>query len=481
MRDICHALDATRCEGLGKQQPWAEPDWSILQREAQKAPVFPTECFGNARSYLERAAAAVNVKPDYPAAMLLAAVGALIGKQVSVRVNSDWIEPLITWQAIVGEPSSGKTPACRPIREYLNRVRIRMAEKHEQEISAEVGFAEADGMAAAQIENIREKAKFPPRCVVNDSTAEALARIEARSPRGLLLFRDELAGLIEGLDRYNKGNGDRTFYLEAFNGGPYTQDRVKDGEIAIPNHCFSIVGGIQPDRLRQLLTHTGSDDGFASRLLFFWPDQLPAGRIPAGTQHDDLESALNRIDAFPIDDEGIELGLSEEAYGVFDDWYLEDRGSRVGTKGKLGSAYGKLAGYVLRLAGILHILDWAFSEANGNCPFTISPKNVLAALTLIEKYFVPQLKRVYQDADRDPIDTIASGILNYCKKNKVREFSLRKARREWEIGGHRAAGAAKQFDTAADLLVDGEWIRKSFEAHSNAKSFTVNPRLFQGN
>ena len=42
---------------------------------------------------------------------LLAAVGALCGAGVMARVSAAWAEPLVLWQALVGWPSSGKSPA----------------------------------------------------------------------------------------------------------------------------------------------------------------------------------------------------------------------------------------------------------------------------------------------------------------------------------------------------------------------------------
>ena len=37
---------------------------------------------------------------------------------------------------------------------------------------------------------------------------------------------------------------DRAFYLQAFDGGPYAQDRIKRGEVYIRNLSVSMIGGI---------------------------------------------------------------------------------------------------------------------------------------------------------------------------------------------------------------------------------------------
>ena len=42
---------------------------------------------------------------------LLTSVAGLCGQGVSARITEAWSEPVILWQALVGGPSSGKTPA----------------------------------------------------------------------------------------------------------------------------------------------------------------------------------------------------------------------------------------------------------------------------------------------------------------------------------------------------------------------------------
>jgi hypothetical protein len=67
--------------------------------------------------------------------------------------------------------------------------------------------------------------------------------------------------------------------LQAYDGGPYTIDRVVRGETFIPNLSISLIGGIQPARLAELhgLTSDGLLQRFASTargvVFFHRPDQ----------------------------------------------------------------------------------------------------------------------------------------------------------------------------------------------------------------
>jgi hypothetical protein len=92
------------------------------------------------------------------------------------------------------------------------------------------------------------------RLWIVDATTEKVARILGENPGGLICFRDELAGLLGGFDKYGGSGTDRAFWLEAYGGRSYRYDRVglKDGEsIDIPFCAVSLLGGIQPDRLNR--------------------------------------------------------------------------------------------------------------------------------------------------------------------------------------------------------------------------------------
>ena len=120
-----------------------------------------------------------------------------------------------------------KTPAInaalRPIEARQNEVIDAYAVRLAEYEAAMKRFDKKSG-----VEEPTEPAK-PPRYVVSDITVEKLAEISARKPRGLLVKRDEFAGLIGSMEKYGgRGGGasDRAFWLQSYDGGPYTVDRV---------------------------------------------------------------------------------------------------------------------------------------------------------------------------------------------------------------------------------------------------------------
>src|SRR5262249_27916383 len=72
-----------------------------------------------------------------------------------------------------------------------------------------------------------DRPREPHSYIVNDTTPEKLQHILANSTRGTMLLRDEIAGMF-GFGRYSRdgGTAERSFYLEAYEGGSFTVHRA---------------------------------------------------------------------------------------------------------------------------------------------------------------------------------------------------------------------------------------------------------------
>src|ERR1700704_2798228 len=109
--------------------PWPAIEAGLLEEEGRpKLPVFPLNVFpGQWREGVRDAALWAGSSEDYVAQALLASVAGLCGQGVSARITEAWSEPLILWQALVGGPSSGKTPALNWLRRPLGTVERMLA------------------------------------------------------------------------------------------------------------------------------------------------------------------------------------------------------------------------------------------------------------------------------------------------------------------------------------------------------------------
>jgi putative DNA primase/helicase len=143
------------------------------------------------------------------------------------------------------------------------------------------------------------------RYFTHDATVESFDRLLSENPRGLLVLRDELAGWLLTFAKPGR-EGDREFFLEAWNGtGSFTRDRIGRGTVHIDAVTLSVVGGIQPGKLRPFvegaLHGRQSDDGLLQRLqLLVWPDEPGPWVAPNAWLSSELQeqaySAFARLD-----------------------------------------------------------------------------------------------------------------------------------------------------------------------------------------
>ena len=146
----------------------------------------------------------------------------------------------------------------------------------------------------------------PARCIINDATPEKVAEFLSRDRSGSLMVHDELAGWLDGFERYNAGAPARAFYLSCWNGGHFLKDRVGkgktdlDAEIRIDNLALSILGGIQPDRLAKLRDLTS--DGLLQRILPVLMQAAERGDeyyFPVASAEADYEALIKSINGEP--------------------------------------------------------------------------------------------------------------------------------------------------------------------------------------
>src|SRR6185437_4689564 len=102
--------------------PWPALDRCFLQKDRRAPPSFPLDVIAPAwRPWIEGHAQASSCV-DYIALALLASVSAVSGSRTVVDVTPHWREPMVPWLALVGAPSTGKTPAMIAARRLVGGV-----------------------------------------------------------------------------------------------------------------------------------------------------------------------------------------------------------------------------------------------------------------------------------------------------------------------------------------------------------------------
>jgi Protein of unknown function (DUF3987) len=484
---------------------WPEPDVRLVEDDRAPAPPLDDDMLpAGWESWIAAEAAARACPRDYVAAALIGAASAWIGNSRRIAATPDWTEPAHVWMALIGAPSAGKTPALRPMIE-ASGVLERDAEpawreavaRHERDAEAaraieekwrdEVRAAANGGITPPDRPPGAQAPTAPPmsRVMSMDASTEAVQRVLADNPRGLLHVRDELAGWLGGFDRYGGKGADRAFYLEAWNGGDYVCDRVKytAAPVRIRYASLAIVGGMVPDRLREALAD--ADDGLAPRFIYVWPEPTPIapltdrGDTEAARRRDMLLTAARQLRALAMgaDDHGSPapraLRLAADGRKLFED-VRHDAMIRARAASGLAAAWaGKNPGRVLRLALVYEMIAWA---ARGGAEPTSVSADALARAGGYLDYAANMLDRVTAGLAIGRAEADAARIARHLLATGA---ALLNERKLYQTAGFAWARATDRRDAAVAVLERAGWIRRLYAASRGRRrgDWEVSPRL----
>jgi len=353
---------------------------------------------------------------EFPALAMLVVSAAAIGNSRRILLKEGWTEPALIWFAAVGKSGCGKSPplqlAVRPLRELEAAAR----ELYEESISS---------LNDERSEDIPK----PRRFVCSDLIIEALGLIHDENPRGILTYRDELAGWISGFDAYRKG-GDEAHWLEMFNGGSITIDRksTHPQHIHIPNSNMNVLGGVQPGVLARLLTRERFDSGLAARMLLTWPEPVERKWSERGIPEQEYfryAGAIRRLSNLSLLSRSRHLlkltpGAKKHWRRIHDSLAL--RGMHASDE--LSAARFKLISYTARFALVIELTRWAWSKSHVP-PTVISEESMQMSIRLVE-WIEIETERIYarieKNHDKLQDDDLIEAILSEGGRVNVRAF-----------------------------------------------------------
>ena len=477
--------------------PWPEIDRSLLDDARRVVPPFPLHLLPDPWAcWVSETAQAAGTPTDYVAQGLFASVAAVCGAGVQARVTSSWHESLVLWQALVGSPSSGKSPALSASRRQLAHIEDLMRANDTQRKARHATMVEdarllteswhiACSEAAKRGEPAPEQpvgAGFdqpfvPSQLVVADATMEALADVVAGNPRGVILWRDELSAWLANLGRYANGGSDRAHWLEAWAAAGVTVNRrSRNQPLHLPKFPVSVIGTIQPDRIAEAIS--GADDGMAARFLYVWPEApeytpLMDRLTPSDDDALDMLQQIARVARTP--QAPLTLRFDDQAILAFDHFL---RGLHAETRDRDGLEAGWLGkgpGTVARLAAILALLAWS-TNAHIEAPEIVQQTTAQDAVTLWRTYFQPHALAVFGQSGSNDRDRLARRAVRWLRTTGATEVSREQIRTEATGGSVDAEGA----DRVIARLERGGVLRllpTPKARHRPARRWAVNPRL----
>ncbi len=485
---------------------WPAPDLSILAGGRTTPPTMPGSIFGKLWPLIHDLAAGAGAPVDYVAANVLAVSASLIGAKRRVQPYPNtpgWQDACVLWVALVGDPSSNKSPAIDAATEPLRAMETELAEHHKTRLITYQTVAERARQETlawqADVKDATKEGRSTPtmpdaavapiepqrtRLVVQDATPEAMCDILAGNPNGTLLKRDELAGWLMSFERYSTGG--REFWLEAYGGREHTIDRKgnKAGPVTVPFNGVSVLGGIQPDKLRECLLTT-PDDGLVPRFLWVWPEAKEYVRPTRVADAGYLDAIYRRLQTLQADRkesgriEPRVMLLSDAAANVFEAWIRENDVAVREASSLYKGFVGKLRGMVLRLALVAEMLAWA--DKGGREPDAISLETLAAVLEFVDDYAKPSALRVFGDAALPETERNAAALARYIVKTNATRINARDIRR---TSGIATLKHAQDVDAATEALEEAGWLRALKQRQGDtpgraSKDYTVNPAVFR--
>ncbi|NWF45282.1 DUF3987 domain-containing protein [Hydrogenophaga sp. D2P1] len=495
--------------------PW--PDPVPLPDALPAVPAFDDELLPKAlRGWVADIAHRMQCPPDFTAVGAVVALSSLIGARavVAPKARDDWRVVPNLWGLIVGRPGVMKSPALSEVLKPLHRLEATEREQwqaaHEAwqldcmvaDMAAEANAKQARGLAAK--EPAKARALLAPgdtpveplarRYVVNDATVEKLGELLTVNQWGVLVYRDEIHGLLCSMDRQGQ-EGARGFYLTGYDGNQgHAVDRIGRGESYIPRVCLAMLGGIQPGKLqsyvREAVAGGAGDDGLLQRFgLAVWPDVsrefVYVDRWPDTPAKQAAWAVFDRLGQLrPASDTAPqEWRFTPGAQALFEEWLVpfenEIRGEDLHPA--LVSHLSKYRKLIPALALIFALVDTPDSGG------AIHPTELIRAVAWGE-YLRSHAERIYAAAvipetagAKQLLDKIRAGKL--CDGDGVilEAFTPRLvAVKHWA-----GLGTPDAVRKAADLLADYGWLaRESVPAGPSGgrptERYQIHPALLKG-
>ena len=509
--------DGTNGNGQEEHDDWCAPQ--PIDRRLLKVQTLPFKILPEPfRPWIRDVSHRMQCPPDFVAVAALTLVASIIGTRCGIRPkkNDDWLVIPNLWGGVVGQPSTLKSPSLREALKPLARLEIEAKESFDAEGKQyEVDLIEAQarkdslktemkkaasGTGKRSIEKIKDELldleepnkPLMVRYKTNDATIEKLSELLNENPNGLLLFRDELVGLLASWEKPGR-ESDRAFFLESWNGdNSHTSDRIGRGTIFTENLCVSVFGGIQPGKLTSYLIQSMNgleNDGLIQRLqLLVFPDEIKnwelVDQVPDRNARERAYQIIERLAHMDFTKYGATeedgerfpyLHFSDEAQTLFNEWLtdLEIEKLRVDDYSMILEHFGKYRSLMPSLALIFHLIDVADGASGG--PVSLQAAEKAAAFC---DYLESHVRRVYGLVAN--IDQQAAAILaEKIQTQKLNDgFTVRDVyRKGWHLLNNRELA-----QPACDELVELGWLKvehqeKEGTGRSALPIYHINPKV----
>ena len=499
--------DTTRPTARVASGDWPKPE--PIQSELPPVEAFyedllPASFLPLVRDVTER----MQVPMDYPAVVIVLCLAGVVNRRAIIQPkahDTGWVVVPNLWGGIIAPPGFMKSPVIQAATRPLNLIQGEWREEHDEAVkryaSANEEFELRRAAWKEQFKANTKKGRAAPdrpedepeepklrRLIVNDATFEALHQTMSENPAGILVIRDELTGWLSQLDRAGR-EGERAFCLQAWNGDTgHTIDRIARGTIHVEACCMSMLGGIQPGRLRSYLAdalHDGpSNDGLIQRFqLLVWPDS-PADwsyvdRAPDAASEEQAARIFCKLVEMDAENP-VRFRFSASAQELFMEFITELEAKVRGDQlhAALISHLSKYRKLMPALAVLFELADCAAGNGNSD---TVSLEHTRQAAAWCD-YLESNARRVYSCVVTPQLRA-ARELADKMKRRNVGADGFFSCRDVY-LKGWSGLDTPEMVKLALEVLQDAEWVRNlSGEPGSSggrpSNRYQINPRVWE--
>ncbi len=490
-----------------ESREWPEPrpmENELPPVEQFSEDLLPDSFLSLVRDVTER----MQVPVDYPAVVTMLCLAGAVNRRAAIQPKANdtgWVIVPNLWGGIIAPPGFMKSPVIQAATSPLNQIQTEWWQEHEEALKNYAREKEEHELRRAawkeQYKAASKKGSAAPgrpedepdepklrRLIVNDATFEALHQTMSENPAGILVIRDELTGWWSQLDRSGR-EGERAFSLQAWNGDTgHTIDRIGRGTIHVDACCMSMLGGIQPGRLRSYLVDAledgPSNDGLIQRFqLLVWPDTEPGweyvDRAPDAVSEEQAARVFRKLVELDAENPA-RLRFATDAQELFIEWLAELEAKIRGDDlhPALISHLSKYRSLMPSLAVLFHLAESA--AGNGDAD-TVSLRHTQQAAAWCA-YLESHARRVYS-CIVTPQLRAAGELAGRIKARKVGADGFFSCRDVY-LKGWSGLDTPEAVKLAAEVLHDAGWVReKTGESGPSggrpSSRYEVNPRVWQ--
>ena len=380
---------------------------------------FPIEIFPiEIQKIIKETNQTLNFPIDFIGSSLLFATSVAIGNSIKIKVKNEWVESTVLYLCMVANRGINKSHpmkwAIKPLRRF-DELNFGIFIEKTKEYSTNLKLTKNE----REEQGLEEPVKpFFEQCLVQDFTPEALNTILKLNKRGIGVASDELSGWIQNFNRYNKGSEEQ-MWLSSWSGQPIQVNRKSDDPILIPCPFISVIGTIQPAKMKIFSENNRAENGFLDRLLFACVENLDKPYWSEEELNPDITESwfdiINKILRVPfhLDESGNPMSeileFSVDGRKRIFEWQRQITDfSNESKNDDIMGINAKIEIYAIRFSLILQMLFFACGEKKE----TVSLKAVNGAIALVDYFTKSALRARELINNSNPLENLSADKKN---------------------------------------------------------------------